>query len=86
MAVMQEAQRLRKQGIDVIDLGPGEPDFPTPDLIKEAGIQAVQGDFTKYTAGAGIEELRQAVADKFNHHLRSQACHLQCLYDGVRGR
>ena len=66
MAVMQEAQRLRKQGIDVIDLGPGEPDFPTPDLIKEAGIQAVQGDFTKYTAGAGIEELRQAVADKFN--------------------
>lgn len=66
MAVMQEAQKLKKQGIDVIDFGPGEPDFPTPEPIKEAGIEAVRQNFTKYTASAGIPELRQAVADKFN--------------------
>jgi len=66
MAVMQEAQRLRSQGIDVIDLGPGEPDFPTPQLIKEAGVQAIEDNFTKYTAAAGIPELRQAVADLYN--------------------
>lgn len=66
MAVMQEAQRLKSQGIDIIDLGPGEPDFPTPESIKQAGIDAIQQDFTKYTASAGIEELRQAVADQCN--------------------
>ncbi|MFQ5928971.1 MAG: pyridoxal phosphate-dependent aminotransferase [Acidobacteriota bacterium] len=66
LAVMQEAQQLRKQGIDVIDLGPGEPDFPTPDSIKQAGIEAIGGDFTRYTPAAGIQELRQAVADRFN--------------------
>ncbi|MDA2926345.1 pyridoxal phosphate-dependent aminotransferase [Acidobacteria bacterium AH-259-G07] len=66
MAVMQEAQQLRKQGIDVIDLGPGEPDFPTPDSIKQAGIEAIGEDFTRYTPAAGIQELRQAVADRFN--------------------
>ncbi|MEE2839264.1 MAG: aminotransferase class I/II-fold pyridoxal phosphate-dependent enzyme, partial [Acidobacteriota bacterium] len=66
MAVMQEAQRLKKQGVDVIDLGPGEPDFGTPDSIKEAGIAAIREDFTKYTASAGIQELRQAVADRYN--------------------
>lgn len=66
MAVMQEAQELKKQGIDIIDFGPGEPDFPTPQPIKQAGIDAIHGDFTHYTASAGILELRQAVADRYN--------------------
>ena len=66
MAVMQEAQKLRQQGVDVIDLGVGEPDFPTPQSIKQAGIEAIEGDFTKYTASAGIQELRQTVADQYN--------------------
>jgi aspartate aminotransferase len=66
MAVMQEAQRLRQKGVDVIDLGVGEPDFPTPQSIKQAGIEAIEGDFTKYTAAAGIQELRQTVADQYN--------------------
>ncbi|HXK58530.1 MAG TPA: pyridoxal phosphate-dependent aminotransferase [Acidobacteriota bacterium] len=66
IAVMQEAQRLKKQGIDVIDFGPGEPDFPTPAPIKQAGIDAINADFTKYTASSGILELRQAIADKYN--------------------
>ena len=66
MAVMQEAQRLKAQGVDVIDLGPGEPDFPTPQPIKDAAIQAIHDNFTKYTAGIGTLQLREAVADKFN--------------------
>lgn len=66
MAVMEEAQRLRKEGIDIIDLGPGEPDFPTPGPIKDAGILAIESNFTRYTASAGILELRQAVAERYN--------------------
>jgi aspartate aminotransferase len=66
VAVMQEAQRLKQQGVDVIDLGPGEPDFPTPAPIKQAGIEAIRSDFTKYTASSGISELREAVAAKLN--------------------
>ena len=66
IAVMQEAQRLKRQGVDVIDLGPGEPDFPTPAPIKQAGIDAITNDFTKYTASSGILELREAVAEKLN--------------------
>lgn len=66
LAVMQEAQRLRQQGVDVIDFGPGEPDFPTPEPVKEAAIEAIRRNFTKYTAAAGLHELRQAVADKYN--------------------
>ncbi len=63
---MQEAQRLQKQGVDIIDFGPGEPDFPTPEPIKQAAIEAIRQNFTKYTAAAGIQELRQAVAEKYN--------------------
>lgn len=66
MQVMQQAQELRARGIDVIDLGPGEPDFPTPQHIKQAAIEAIQADFTRYTPSAGIAALRQAVADKYN--------------------
>ncbi len=66
MAVMQEARELREQGVDVIDFGPGEPDFPTPEPIKEAARQAIAANFTKYTAAAGIPELRRAVAEKYN--------------------
>lgn len=66
MAVMQEAQEMRARGIDVIDLGPGEPDFPTPEGIKDAAREALDADFTKYTPSAGIRSLRQAIAEKYN--------------------
>lgn len=66
MAVMLEAQELRSRGIDVIDLGPGQPDFPTPESVKAAGIHAIEQDFTVYTPAAGIKELRQGIADQFN--------------------
>ena len=66
MAVVAEADRLRSQGIDVVDFGAGEPHFATPPHIKEAAIAAIQSNFTKYTAVAGIAELRDAIAHRHN--------------------
>ena len=60
--VLVAVEQLRRQGVDVIDLGAGEPDFPTPDHVKVAAATAIQDDFTKYTAGAGITALREAIA------------------------
>jgi aspartate aminotransferase len=59
------ADRLRSQGMDVVDLGAGEPDFPTPDHVKAAARAAIDGNFTKYTANAGITNLREAIAAKY---------------------
>ena len=63
--VQVAVERLRRQGVDVIDLGAGEPDFPTPDHVKTAAAAAIQDNFTKYTAGAGITELRAAIASQY---------------------
>jgi aspartate aminotransferase len=52
--------------MSVIDLGPGEPDFPTPEHIKRAAEEALAQNFTKYTAETGIWELRDAIAQKYN--------------------
>lgn len=62
--VSAEAENLRRAGIDVVDFGVGEPDFPTPDNIKRAAVAALDQNFTKYTAMAGVQELRQAVCDR----------------------
>ena len=66
MAVVAEADKLRLQGIDVVDFGAGEPHFATPQHIKDAAIAAIQGNFTKYTAVPGTAELRDAIAHR--HH------------------
>jgi aspartate aminotransferase len=63
MAVLQEAERYKTQGLDVVDFGPGEPDFPTPEHIKRAAIRALDENRTKYTPAAGIAPLRQAICD-----------------------
>src|ERR1700685_3323060 len=63
MVVLQEAERLKAQGVDVADFGPGEPDFPTPEHIKRAAIKALEENRTKYTATPGIAPLRQAICD-----------------------
>lgn len=60
--VTAAVSRLRRQGVAVIDLGAGEPDFPTPEHVKAAAAAAIRDNFTKYTAGAGIAELREAIA------------------------
>ena len=64
MKVAAEAERLRSQGVDVVDFGAGEPDFPTPDNIKQAAIRAIQENFTRYTASQGTLELRAAVCER----------------------
>jgi len=66
MKVAADAERLRAQGVDVVDFGAGEPDFPTPDHIKRAAFRAIERNFTKYTPAAGTTELRQAVCDRHN--------------------
>jgi len=63
MKVAADADRLRREGADVVDFGAGEPDFPTPDNIKQAAIDALHQDFTKYTNTGGTEELRQTICD-----------------------
>jgi len=62
MVVLAEAEKLRARGLDVVDFGPGEPDFPTPIHIKEAAIDALARNRTKYTPTAGIAPLREAVS------------------------
>ncbi len=65
IAVSQKARELKAKGKDVIGLGAGEPDFDTPDNIKQAAIDAIKRGETKYTPVSGIPELRQAIAAKF---------------------
>lgn len=65
IAVSQKARELKAAGRDVIGLGAGEPDFDTPDNIKEAAIDAIKRGETKYTPVAGIPPLREAIAKKF---------------------
>ena len=60
-----EAERLRRQGVDVVDLGAGEPDFPTPEHVAAAARVALDQHFTKYTANMGIVELREAVGSRY---------------------
>ena len=64
MKVAADADRLRREGVDVVDLGAGEPDFPTPDNIKQAAIRAIDGNFTKYTPAGGTQELKQAICER----------------------
>jgi aspartate aminotransferase len=60
-----EADRLRRAGFNVVDFTAGEPDFPTPEHAKNAGKDAIDANFTRYTAAAGIPELREAVAARY---------------------
>lgn len=64
LAIDAMFKQMKADGIDVIGFGAGEPDFDTPDAIKEAGIRAIQEDFTRYTPTAGIPELRQAACTR----------------------
>jgi aspartate aminotransferase len=60
-----EAEKLRRLGVDVVDLGAGEPDFPTPPHVTAAAHEAIDRQFTKYTANPGIAELREAVGARY---------------------
>ena len=66
MAAAAEAEKLRQQGIEVVDLTAGEPHFNTPQHIKDAAIAAINGNFTRYTAVGGTIELRDAIINRHN--------------------
>ena len=65
IAVKQEADRLRDQGVDVIDFGPGEPDFDTPDNIKRAAHRAIDENLSHYLPTLGLPALRRAIRDDY---------------------
>ena len=65
LAITSKAKKLKAEGLDVISLAAGEPDFDTPDFIKEAAVEAINKGFTKYTPTTGIPELKKAIAEKF---------------------
>ena len=65
LALSAKAKALKVQGIEVIDFGLGEPDYDTPEPVKNAAIEALRAGFTKYTAPGGIDELKAAIAEKF---------------------
>jgi len=66
LKISAKAKAMKAEGIDVIDLSVGEPDFPTPLNIKQAAKQSIDNNFTKYTANAGIPELKRAIIKKFH--------------------
>jgi aspartate aminotransferase len=64
MKVMADADKLRREGVDVVDFSAGEPDFPTPENVKQAAIRAINENFSKYTAAGGSPETKQAAIDR----------------------
>lgn len=79
MRVAAAAESLRRAGEDVVDLGPGEPDFPTPANIKEAAVRAIEEDFTRYTAASGIPELKEAVCDRHAADFNTRYSPSECV-------
>jgi aspartate aminotransferase len=72
LAAMQAADAMRAEGIDVVDLGAGEPDFDTPQNIKDAAIAAMQAGQTKYTPTAGTRKFQQAIIDFYQREFNAQ--------------
>ncbi|MCK4337194.1 MAG: pyridoxal phosphate-dependent aminotransferase, partial [Candidatus Aminicenantes bacterium] len=69
LKVTNKAKAMKADGIDVIDLSVGEPDFPSPDNVKEAGIKAIQENFTKYTQADGIPSLKEAIISRIKEDM-----------------
>src|SRR4051812_14403397 len=66
LALNNKAKALAAKGVDVVSFAAGEPDFDTPQFIKDAAVSALQAGFTKYTASAGIPDLREAICKKLS--------------------
>ena len=79
MKVAADADRLRREGADVVDFGAGEPDFPTPDNIKRAAIEALHQNFTKYTNTSGTEELKQTICDSHKSEYGTAYSTKECI-------
>ncbi|HWC99000.1 MAG TPA: pyridoxal phosphate-dependent aminotransferase [Candidatus Sulfopaludibacter sp.] len=79
MKVAADATKLRAEGVDVVDFGAGEPDFPTPDNIKQAAIRAIEQNFTKYTPSGGTAELKKAVCERHAQDFGTSYSLSECL-------
>src|SRR5215467_11161685 len=79
MAVNEKALQLRDQGVDIVDFGAGEPDFITPDNVRQAAIRAIESGFTKYTAIGGIKELKKAIVEKHARDMNSNYDAGECI-------
>jgi aspartate aminotransferase len=79
MKVAADATKLRAEGVDVVDFGAGEPDFPTPDNIKQAAIRAIEQNFTKYTPSGGTAELKKAVCERHAQDFGTSYSPAECL-------
>jgi len=79
MKVAADADRLRREGVDVVDFGAGEPDFPTPDNIKQAAIRAINENFTKYTPAGGTQELKQAICERHANDFGTSYSPAECV-------
>jgi aspartate aminotransferase len=79
LAVVNEANQLRAKGADLVDFGAGEPHFATPRHIKDAAIDALEKNFTRYTAVAGIPELREAIVKRHAADLGSNYAANECV-------
>ncbi len=79
MKVSADADKLRREGIDVVDFGAGEPDFPTPANIKQAAVDAIASNFTKYTNAGGTPELREAICERHRLDFGTAYSPSECL-------
>ena len=79
LKVSADADRLRREGADVVDFGAGEPDFPTPQNIKQAAVDAISQNFTKYTNAAGTPELRAAICERHKHDFGTNYTSAECM-------
>lgn len=79
MKVAAEAGKLRSAGVDVVDFGAGEPDFPTPDNIKRAAIDAIHANFTKYTPAGGTPDLKKALCERHKTDYGTDYSPAECL-------
>jgi aspartate aminotransferase len=79
MAVVAKADKLKASGVSVVDFGAGEPDFPTPDNIKQAAVEALNQNFTKYTPTGGTRELKQAIVERHAQDFGSNYAVEECL-------
>ncbi|MGD0869743.1 MAG: pyridoxal phosphate-dependent aminotransferase [Bryobacteraceae bacterium] len=79
LKVAADAEKLRAEGVDVVDFGAGEPDFPTPDNIKQAAVRALEQNFTKYTPAGGTAELKKAVCERHAQDFGTDYQPSECL-------
>ncbi len=79
MKVTADADKLRRAGADIVDFSAGEPDFPTPDNIKQAAVRALEQNFTKYTAVGGALDIKQAIVDRHAAEFGTSYTTAECI-------